>query len=186
MGTLVKNRQFELKLVSELLQYPDEEFMKRLPDLEAVVAKLPDEENRNGFEQFIAALQETYTAVFDMNPSTTLNVTYHLWGDGEKRADALARLKELYATAGYELSTGELPDYLPLMLEFLAFCPDARGIDVLWQCLGGLRPLIDRLGKTAPNYAVLLDVLAGSVSDRIGEGVFRPGAGRVDREAAIE
>jgi nitrate reductase molybdenum cofactor assembly chaperone NarJ/NarW len=194
MGTLTENQQLQIKLVSELLQYPDEEFMKRLPDFEAVVSEMPDEESRKRFDQFIVGLKsrtriqllETYTTVFDMNPSTTLNVTYHLWGDGEKRADVLVRLQQLYLAAGYERVTGELPDYLPLMLEFLAFCPDARGIDVLWQCLGGLRQLIDYLRETAPNYAALLEVLAGIVSNPIGEAVSGPGADRVDREAEVE
>jgi nitrate reductase delta subunit len=193
MRILTETERFQLKLASELLQYPNEDFVRRLPDIEAVVAKLPDEQCRKRLDQVIAALtsrteiqlQEVYTAVFDMHPGTTLNLTYHLWRDGEKRADALARLKELYEAAGYELSTGELPDYLPLMLEFLALGPDAPGIDVLWQCLGALRQLIGRLEKTVPDYAVLLEVVDGIVGRRIGEIDSQPGASRADYEAAV-
>jgi nitrate reductase delta subunit len=193
MRTLTETERLQLKLVSELLQYPDQEFMKRLPDFEAVIAELPDEHVRTRLDQVVAALmsrteiqlREMYTAFFDMHPGATLNVTYHLWGDGEKRADALVWLKGLYEAAGYELSTGELPDYLPLMLEFLALCPDAPGIDVLWHCLGGLRQLIDHLEKTAPDYAGLLDVVDGIVGSRIGEVVLRPGTDRADCDTGV-
>jgi len=109
--------------------------------------------------QATLCVKELYTTVFDMNPSTTLNITYHLWGDSAKRADSLARLRQVYLEAGYECTTGELPDYLPLMLEFLALCPQAQGTDLIRECLQALEGLVRRLQETALPYAALLQPL---------------------------
>ena len=96
-------RRLQFKVISELMQYPDEGFMKRLPDVEVAVAELP-EELRKKIEAFISfiksqspiRLQETYTAAFYMNSKTTLNMAYHQWGNSEKRALALAGLEQIY------------------------------------------------------------------------------------------
>jgi nitrate reductase delta subunit len=103
-----------------------------------------------------------------MNPSTTLNLSYHLYGDNEKRADMLARLQQRYRDAGYERTTGELPDYLPMMLEFLSVCPESENTGLIWECLRGLEDVVDRLQKAAPPYAALLQPLIPMVANRIG------------------
>ena len=104
--------------------------------------------------------QECYTAVFDMDPAATLNMTYHMFGDNEKRAGMLAELQHAYEQAGWERITGELPDYLPMMLEFLAVCEHPEHAGLVWECLQGLDVLVANLEKTAPAYAALLHPLA--------------------------
>jgi nitrate reductase delta subunit len=158
-----------LKLISRLLQYPDRRFLGQLCELETVLDTLPPGRLKKGLKTFLAQmrsdpalrLQERYTAAFDLNPSTTLNMTYHRWGDSEKRAAALTRLQQIYLDAGYETATRELPDYLPLMLEFMAVCPETRGHDTLRECLAGLDALVEKLRATAPRYAELLQLLGG-------------------------
>jgi nitrate reductase delta subunit len=160
--------RMELKLLALALDYPGAGFQKSLPGLWAAAADLPEGTRREkltaGLEGLRAlpplGLQECYTGAFDLNPATTLNMTHHLWGDSEQRAAALVRLEQAYRAAGYERSTGELPDFLPLMLEFLAVCPQAPDRDFVWQCLGGLERLVERLADSAPVYAVLLGRLA--------------------------
>jgi nitrate reductase molybdenum cofactor assembly chaperone NarJ/NarW len=153
-----------LYLFSLLLEYPGEEMLGRLDELASIADGACPVETRRVIEDFIEDLgqmppilaQERYTAVFDMNPSTTLSVTYHVYGDNEKRAAALAQLQHHYDQAGWERITGELPDYLPLMLEFLSICPRPDHIAPVWQCLKGMQPLIDGLKERAPVYAHLL------------------------------
>lgn len=153
-----------LHLISLLLQYPDEDFFDRLDDFASIANRSCASEIRPvilGYLKDFGKLtpvqaQERYTAIFDMQPATTLNVTYHLHGDNEKRAAALARLQHGYEMAGWERITGELPDYLPMMLEFLSICSDPEHIQFVWQCLQGLQPLVKRLGESAPVYANLL------------------------------
>ena len=163
-----------LKWMSWLLQYPDNRFLKQLPELEVALAHLPPSRLPSRLKNFLTQLQsmplldiqENYTAAFDLNPSTTLNMTYHPWGDSEKRAAALTRLQQLYMDAGYEIDTGELPDYLPLMLEFMAICPETRFQDTFRQCLAALPALAERLNATVPLYAELLQLIAGITENR--------------------
>ena len=156
------------KIVSLLMQYPDKEYLRMLPELEATVKQLTPGRRRAAIEAFLADtrsrsaldLQERYTAAFDLNPATTLNMTYHLWGDGEKRAGLLTHLQQAYASAGYEKITAELPDFLPLVLEFMAAIPEARRHGAVRQCLAKLATVVDRLREIAPPYAELLHPLA--------------------------
>jgi len=117
--------------------------------------------------------QERYTTTFDMTPPNTLNMTYHRFGDGEKRAGMLAYLQEIYCRSGYAPNTGDLPDYLPLMLEFLSQCPDAPGGEAIWDCLEPLGKLIHRLREVAPPYAQLLVPLE-DIRKRMTDASGRP------------
>jgi nitrate reductase delta subunit len=170
----MKEQSIYYKLVSILMAYPDKQFVRALPELASAAAQLPAGRRKSGVEAFLATvnahstlqLQERYTAAFEMNPATTLNITYHIWGDGEKRAGALSRLQQLYAHAGYAKTSTELPDYLPLMLEFLAVFPEAQQSEPFRRCFGKMDLLVDRLRKIAPPYAALLQPLAGMFKDQ--------------------
>jgi nitrate reductase delta subunit len=161
-------------LVSFLMQYPDEAYLQALPELETVAGRLKPGREKSGIEAFLAdlkthsalQLQERYTAAFDLNPSTTLNLTYHRWGDSEKRAATLTRLKRLYMAAGYEIDTGELPDYLPLVLEFMASVSAAQRSEPIRQCLTVLETIVYRLKKIASPYAELLTPLSVTFRDQ--------------------
>ena len=156
------------KIMSLLLQYPDEKYLEMLPEIALEAGQLQPSREKTSIEEFLKdvksheaiQLQERYTATFDLNPSTTLNMTYHKWGDGEKRAAALTRLSRIYIDAGYEINNGELPDYLPLVLEFLATVPEAQRSETIQQSLEALKTVVDRLSKIAVPFAELLDPLA--------------------------
>jgi len=162
------------KILSGLLQYPDDDYLSQIKDIEAIVACRPPNEFENSITEFITYiktqslihLQEIYTAAFDMNPATTMNLTYHIWGDNEKRADMLTRLQQVYQEAGYERATGELPDYLPMLLEFLSVCPEAKGVDWIWECFKHFDKYIDRLQQSAPAHSALLQPLARRAVNR--------------------
>lgn len=66
-------------------------------------------------------LQKHYSDLFDSNKRFTLYMTYYKFEDSRKRGTLLAKLKLLYEMFGLEISERELADYLPMMLEFLAF-----------------------------------------------------------------
>lgn len=163
-----------LQVLSVLLHYPDEDLLNGLDEIESRVADLPQSETKSAIQAFIRDLktqpligaQERYTAVFDIDPATTMNVTYHAFGDNEKRAAALAYLQHNYEQAGWERITGELPDYLPMMLEFLSVCLQPERTAPVWQCLQGMPPLVARLEKKAPVYAALLQPIARMAADR--------------------
>jgi len=155
-----------LKLLSLCLAYPD---TKALPELEAATAELRDPRARERLSHFMTLmkaqsllkLQEHYTSVFDMNPSASLNLTYHLMGDREERGRALAELLEVYLRAGFEPTVNELPDFLPLMLEFMAASPPAEPHGLILRCLSAVPAIAGRLKETDSLYAVPLELLCG-------------------------
>ena len=122
----------ELKLLSLLLQYPSDELL-------AARAALAGEARGAPVRRFVewwcerepAELRRSYVETFDFTRRNSLYLTYHVHGDRRQRGIALLRLKQRYAAAGLDLLDGELPDYLPVMLEFAAFAPEDIGLAAL-------------------------------------------------------
>jgi nitrate reductase molybdenum cofactor assembly chaperone NarJ/NarW len=173
---MTQNNLFFLKVISVLLQYPDDAFLDWLTFLEKELKdKVSDTEKEKllGFAAYIQtmpllSLQEHYTRIFDMNPRTCLNLTYHSLGDSEERGRTLAQLDQVYFQAGYERTTKELPDYLPLMLEFLAQCPDPEGIDLLWSQMGGVKNIAQGFDDPDSPYRLLFEILTDLVESETG------------------
>ena len=90
---MTNEKGYLLKLLSMLLQYPDDEFILSLEELKEAVAQIPQVEQRQRCVNFLdylgdnplIRLQEEYTSTFDLNPETCLNLTYHRWGDARER-----------------------------------------------------------------------------------------------------
>jgi nitrate reductase delta subunit len=162
-----------LRMISLLLQYPDDNLLCGLDELSSVADRCCPGNTRAVIRAFLEDLgkltllqaQERYTALFDMAPATTLNLTHHLYGDTEKRATALAQLQHHYEQAGWERIAAELPDYLPLMLEFLSICPKPEHTAPVWQALRGVHALVEGLAKQAPAYAALLQPIAAMATE---------------------
>jgi len=162
-----------LKLLSLCLAYPDAEALEALPEMEEAAAGLSDFQARERLSHFMALmkaqsllkLQEHYTAVFDMNPAASLNLTYHLMGDREDRGRALAELLEVYRQAGFEPAVNELPDFLPLLLEFMVAAPQAETHAPILRCLAAVPGLAGRLKESGSLYAVPLELLSAAVPE---------------------
>lgn len=148
------------RLLSLLLDYPDGELDDALAATPATSfgpfwtwwgdTPLPDRQRR-------------YVETFDLDRRTSLHLTYYLYGDTRKRGLALLRLKRLYAAAGLPLAEGELPDFLPAMLEFAASAPDGYGETVLGEHRIGLELLRLRLEQLESPWACLLDALCAAL-----------------------
>jgi nitrate reductase delta subunit len=168
---MTDEKRILLKLLSLCLAYPDAEAMEALPEMEETAAGLSDPRSRERLSHFMALmkaqsllkLQEHYTAVFDMNPSASLNLTWHLMGDREDRGRALAELIEVYRQAGFEPAVNELPDFLPLLLEFMAAAPQAETHAPVLRCLAAVPALAGRLKESGSLYAVPLELLSAAV-----------------------
>jgi nitrate reductase molybdenum cofactor assembly chaperone NarJ/NarW len=153
-----------LKLASLLLQYPSAELWGVRQEIEAEVAALPRGRSRSALERFLDRFgegelgehQRAYVETFDFSRRNSLHLSYHRWGDLRQRGLALARLKERYAAAGFELAGGELPDYLPVMLEFCAL-GGADGVAALGDHREALELVRSSLREEGSPYADLLD-----------------------------
>ena len=102
--------------------------------------------------------QEDYVRTFDFDRRATLHLTYHTFGDRRQRGLELVKLKRRYANAGLELDAAELPDYLPVMLEFAALEPEA-GEALLNEHRPALELIRARLHDRQSPYATILDAL---------------------------
>ena len=157
----------QIKLISCLLQYPDESMLKWLPAIRQVVYEMEDVSARNKYEQVLSffeqtpliQLQEQYTQTFDLSSSNCMNLTYHRWKDTEKRGPALAHLEELYLKSGFERITSELPDFLPLILEFISERPDVANSEIIPLYETVIETLAGRLRQAGHPYALLFEQL---------------------------
>jgi nitrate reductase delta subunit len=167
---MADNRSKLLKLVSICLSYPDDELLCSLDEIERCLSGMGQPAIR-AFQAFILSLrgqpklsvQEHYTSTFDLNPSTSLNFTYHLIGDGEERGRILADLQGTYCRAGFEPAANELPDYLPLVLEFLSEAPEGPRPPALSRLGVAVATVAKRLEEAGSIYAGMLSLVAGLV-----------------------
>jgi nitrate reductase delta subunit len=165
-------------LLSVLLRYPDDELLAGLGELEDAAAALP-RGARRPVERLLAWLRETppgaaraeYVRSFDFDRRAALHVTYHLHGDTRRRGLELVRLKRRYADAGLPMADGELPDYLPAVLEFAALRPD-EGRALLAELRVGIELVRAALERSGSPWADALEALCA--------GLPRPSARQLD------
>lgn len=159
------------KLLSLLLQYPSEELLEARPAIGETIAELPRSPVRQGVERFFAwfgsasgvELQQQYVETFDLQKRSSPYLTFYTHGDTRKRGLALLRLKRLYAAAGLHLEGPELPDYLPVMLEFAALAPGDLGRRLLAEQRAGLELLRRHLGEAESPYRHLIDAVCAGL-----------------------
>jgi len=155
------------KLLSILLGYPDRRLVEARDEIAAAVEALSRSPERAALRRFVTylagstqtELERNYVETFDLRRRSAMYLTYYVHGDTRKRGMALLRLKRLYAAAGLELTTGELPDYLPLALEFAALAPDGAGATLLREHRPALELLRRSLRDADSPYADLLDAV---------------------------
>lgn len=108
----------------------------------------------------IYELQERYFDLFDRSRGLSLHLFEHVHGESRDRGQAMADLVALYASHGLDVTVGELPDFLPLFLEFLSLVPDDEARELLAEPSGILRALAERLAQRHAGYASVMEVLA--------------------------
>ncbi len=145
------------QLLSELLQYPDGEIDVGAP-AGSSMGQFDEWQRSNP----LALRQEAYVQAFDFDRRAALHLTYHTFGDRRQRGLELVKLKRRYAEAGLELDAAELPDYLPVMLEFAAAEPEA-GETLLNDHRPALELVRARLHDVGSPYATLLDALVDAL-----------------------
>lgn len=159
------------KLLSLLLQYPDERVCDARAGIRAAVGELPRSNERRLTERFwewfgaasATELQQHYVETFDLQRRSSLYLTFFTEGDTRKRGQALLRLKRLYRAAGLEMEGGELPDFLPVMLEFADMAPDGVGQRLLREHRAGLELLRRSLTELESPYRHLVDAVCAGL-----------------------
>ncbi|MBI1203255.1 MAG: nitrate reductase molybdenum cofactor assembly chaperone [Rhodopseudomonas sp.] len=151
-----------LKALSALLTYPTAELTqaageirealdkdKRIPaSVRDQLHKLLNELASNDLYD----LQERYVLLFDRTRSLSLHLFEHVHGEGRDRGQAMIDLKSQYEAAGLQMSANELPDFLPLFLEYLATQPAQDACDTLGQPAHIFAAIAERLRKRHSTY----------------------------------
>lgn len=158
------------RILSLLLDYPDDYLKDHLPDLAGLIEADPavsPAERRTVLETIdwmratgLLALQAHYVQVFDLTPDHSLHLTHHTLGESRERGPALVELAEFYRAHGFEAAERELPDYLPLVLEFATTLDEAGVAVFLRDRAPVLALLAERLAAAHSPYAGLVQVLA--------------------------
>lgn len=190
-----------LKALSLVLSYPTLELQQAMPEIGGVLAsdsRLTAAARRAlrplvdalGTRD-IYALEEQYVALFDRSRTLSLNLFEHVHGESRDRGGAMVSLMETYREAGFEPTTTELPDHLPVLLEFLATRPFAEAQEILADAAHIVEALSTRLDRRESAYGavfVALLQLAGVQADReaVAELLDQPEVNPDDLEALDE
>jgi nitrate reductase delta subunit len=157
------------KALGALLTYPDEELLEGLSDIADALGqeRLLPAAQLDGIGELIGEmlgedlmdLQERYVSMFDRSRRLSLHLYEHLHGESRDRGTAMATLAELYRVHGFEMTARELPDFLPMVCEFLSFLDDAVARNVLAEAAPILEALARRLTERESRYAAVLHAL---------------------------
>ena len=169
-----------LRVLAHLLRYPDAELRAHLPELRdalrderaLVTSRLAEVDaliDRLGTLPPMAVESE-YVDLFDRSRRTALHLFEHVHGDSRDRGPAMVDLAQTYEGAGLYLGAGELPDYLPVVLQFASTQPPAQAREFLREIAHIVRAifsaLLERGSPYAAALAALLD-LAGERAERV-------------------
>ena len=157
------------KALSALLSYPTEDIQAAIPAIRQVLAAeaiLPTADLRalDPLLDDLAArdlydLQERYVLLFDRSRTLSLNLFEHVHGESRDRGGAMVDLLETYRAAGFDLTGPELPDHLPVLLEFVSLLPQAEARAILADAGPILVALAERLRRREAIYAPVLTAL---------------------------
>lgn len=155
------------KALSALLCYPEPDLVAALPEIHNALATQPAllaqaerlMEHLAGTD--LITLQEEYVLTFDRNPSHSLHLFEHIHGEDRARGQAMVDLMEEYKAHGFESVSDELPDYVPLFLEFLSQCEPVDATRLLGDAVHVLQHVA---GKLQGNGSLYAGVLQAAVS----------------------
>ncbi|HEY6823637.1 MAG TPA: nitrate reductase molybdenum cofactor assembly chaperone [Steroidobacteraceae bacterium] len=169
--------QKTLRVLSALLGYPDAQMRSHLPEMREILrAEGALGAARSGeVDALIESLasadpmdaESDYVALFDRGRGTSLHLFEHVHGDSRERGPAMIDLGETYAKAGLILAEGELPDYLPAVLEFASTQPPREARAFLGETAHILNAIFGALQQRRSAYAAAL----GALLELAGEAV---------------
>ena len=167
-----------LKAISLLLSYPTLELQQAMPEISGVLASdsrltaASRRALRPLVEDFgsrdIYDLQEVFVMLFDRSRTLSLNLFEHVHGESRDRGGAMVSLVETYRAGGYDPVTSELPDHLPVLLEFLATRSLVEAQDTLADAAHIFEALATRLARRESAYGAVFAALlqlAGATAD---------------------
>ncbi|HRO62550.1 nitrate reductase molybdenum cofactor assembly chaperone [Thermomonas sp.] len=184
-----------LKLIGVLLDYPQDALWQHGDELLAA-ADDPglSKARRAQLVGFVRGLldtdpldaQDRWLSLFDRGRSMSLLLFEHIHGESRDRGQAMVDLINTYRKNGFELSARELPDYLPLLLEYLSQRPAEEARDWLHHVAHIVGLLAARAGERGSPYALLLELLVELADGKLDLGPLRRRASEEPRDDTNE
>jgi nitrate reductase delta subunit len=188
-----------LRALSALLSYPTQELRDALPEIAACIRTSPLV-TPNGREPLLRLvddltdrdlldLEARYVELFDRGRATSLNLFEHLHGESRDRGQAMVELKRHYERGGFDLASRELPDFLPVVLEYLSCRDLVETREMLGDCAHILRLIGEALFARESDYAAVFQALLAIAREPLIEPsavrrVHEPFPDSLDREWA--
>jgi nitrate reductase delta subunit len=159
-----------LRALAALLGYPSEELKAHAGELRLAIEEervLPAAD-RDRLQPLIAALerdelldvQAAYSELFDRSRSLSLHLFEHVHGDNRERGQAMIDLGQQYLASGFFLDANELPDFVPVFLEYASCLPQPEARETLGQPAHVFAALAERLDKRQSAYASIFHCLS--------------------------
>ena len=184
-----KDHRLTARVLAALLGYPGQELRAALPELgqalddEAALPSARRAELRQLMRVLMAAdpyeVEEQYVDTFDRGRASSLHLFEHVHGDSRERGQAMIDLVETYARAGLHLGDQELPDYLPVVLEFVSTQSPAVAREFLGEMAHILNAIFSALLKRSSPYASVI----AAVLELCGE---KPQAVKVEADEPLD
>lgn len=161
------------KALSALLTYPGHDLQQAIPAIrEVLAAGVVSPAGVAALKPLLVSLesgdlydlQERYVLLFDRSRTLSLNLFEHVHGESRDRGGAMVDLLETYRAGGFDLVGSELPDHLPVLLEFLSTRPQVEAREILADAGHILIALAERLARRESVYAALFEALVAFAS----------------------
>ncbi|CRQ71337.1 Respiratory nitrate reductase 2 beta chain [Pseudomonas aeruginosa] len=183
------------RLLALLLDYPRAELREESLGLHALIrtCELP-EALRDGLAALLNELcqgdlldvQARYDGLFERGRSVSLLLFEHVHGESRDRGQAMVDLLDRYTGAGLQIDVPELPDYLPLYLEYLSLLPFAAASEGLAEVAHILGLLALRLEERGSAYAAIFEALLELGGERPDLGALRRDQAQEQRDDSLE
>jgi len=175
ISSRIANASLSLRVLARLLGYPGAELRSHLPEMRDVLrAEHAIHAGRlTELDVLMHALSSSdpldteaaYVQLFDRGRATSLHLFEHVHGDSRDRGPAMVNLMQTYEQAGLHLAPGELPDYLPVVLEFVSTQPPREARAFLSEMTGIFNAIFSALQQRQSAYASVI----GALLDLAGE-----------------
>jgi len=158
-----------LRVLARLLQYPDADIRSHLQEMRAALhgARALGRQRLAELDALIDSqlaqspidAEADYVQLFDCGRATSLHLFEHVHGDSRERGPAMIDLAKTYESAGLYLAEGELPDYLPVVLEYASTQPPVQARAFLSEVAHIINAIFSALEKRESRYASVLGAL---------------------------
>lgn len=184
------------KALGILLCYPEQNWLEEADNLASLIRNeaIVKPDAITSLQTFIRQLtsrdllelQEEYVDTFDRVRSLSLHLFEHVHGESRDRGQAMVDLAERYKEQGFALAASELPDYMPVFLEYLSQLPKATALEELAETGHILAALGKRLNERGNPYGIVIDILttlAGKTPEKVKpRSVSAPTFEQIDKE----